>query len=86
MIGRPSRRSGSDREALPEGREWSGGHPGGSGLVERPFQRAGVVGRPSQRARSGRKVLLEGREWLGMVGRSFWRVRSGWESLHKGQE
>ena len=32
----------SGREALLEGREWSGGSPGGPGVVGRPAQRAGT--------------------------------------------
>ena len=74
MVGRPSRRVGSGREALtkgqedfPHGREWSGGLPGEPGVVGRPFQRAGRVGRPlrrvgkpSRRAVSGQEALPEG--------------------------
>ena len=39
------------REALPEGREWSGDNPCGPG----------VVGRQSWRAGSGREAVPEGR-------------------------
>ena len=66
MVEMPSRRVGSGREALMEGkalvrrftqrawsdREWSGGLSGGPG----------VVGRPSRRVMSGRKVFPEGRK------------------------
>ena len=50
VVGRPFRRSGSDRETLPEVRELSGGHPVGPG----------VFGRPFERDMSGRKILPEG--------------------------
>ena len=50
----------SGREALPEDREWSRYPPGGSGVVRRPFRRAGVVGRASRRAESGLEVLQDG--------------------------
>ena len=36
VIERPSRRSGSDREALPEVWEWSGGSPRVPGVVGSP--------------------------------------------------
>ena len=52
----PFRMSGSSREALPDVREWSGGPPGGPGVVVRPFRRSG----------SGREALLNDREWVGM--------------------
>ena len=45
--------AGSGREAIMEGREWSGGPPGGPGQVERP----------TWRARSGPEVIPEGQEW-----------------------
>ena len=44
--------SGSDREALPVVREWSGSHPGCPGLD----------GRPSRMSGSGEEALLGGRE------------------------
>ena len=55
MIRRPSWRFRSGQEALPKVREWSGGPPGGLGVVGRPFWRS--VG--------GRKALREVQEWLG---------------------
>ena len=36
VVDRPSKRSGSGREALPEDREWSGGPPGCPVVVGRP--------------------------------------------------
>ena len=47
--------SGSGREALPDGLEWSGGHPGCPG----------VFWRPSIMPDSGREFLPNVREWLG---------------------
>ena len=41
MFGRPTRRSGSGREANSEDQEGSGGPPGGLGGVEMPIQRSG---------------------------------------------
>ena len=67
VVGRPSRMSGSGREALPDVREWSGGPPGC----------LGVVGRTSRMSGSSREVLPDVREWLGGPPGS----RSGWEAL-----
>ena len=64
VVGRPTRRAGSDREAgLPiassgweavlEGREWLGGSTGGPGAVGRHFRSV----------KSGLEALSEGREW-----------------------
>ena len=36
VVGRPSWKSGSSREAIADFREWSGGHPGCPGGVGRP--------------------------------------------------
>ena len=55
MVRSPSRRAGSGRKAIPEGREWSKGPPGGPGVVRRQ----------SLWARSGREAIPEGREWSG---------------------
>ena len=52
VVRRPSRRPESGREALPKGRQWSGGPP----------SEPGVVGRPSRRAESGQEALLVFRE------------------------
>ena len=41
VLGRPSRRCGSGREAIPEARMWSGGLPKGPEVVERPSRRYG---------------------------------------------
>ena len=75
MVGRPSLRAGSGREALVESREWSGGPPGGPEVVEGLPEGPGVVvwssqwtrngGKPSQRAGCGRDALPEGRGWSG---------------------
>ena len=43
------RMSGSGRKAIPNVREWSGGHPGCPA----------VVGRPSQMSGSGQEALLD---------------------------
>ena len=58
VIGRPSRLSGSDWDALPnvressgvvcDVREWSGGPPGCPGEVAMPSRCPEVIGRPSQ--------------------------------------
>ena len=90
MVGRPSLRDESGREALLEGREWS----------RVPQYRLGVVVRPYCRAGSGREALQEGREWMGgppggmnVVESPSWTVkrpssiaRSGLESNPKGRE
>ena len=87
MVGRPFRRSGSGREALPEFRvalpevrEWSVGPPEGPG----------VVGSLSIRSSSDRKALPEVQKWLGdppggpaVVGRPSRRFGGGRESLYK---
>ena len=53
ISGRPSRLSGSGREALPDVQKWSGGPPGCPG----------VVGWPSQMFESGRMTIPNVREW-----------------------
>ena len=53
MVGRPSRKSGSSQETLPEVWKWLGYPPGGPELV----------GRPSRRYGSGRETLLEVQKW-----------------------
>ena len=55
VVGRPSQRSGSGREALLEVRAWSGGPPRGSGGVSRRSWRSG----------SGRKALPKVSKWSG---------------------
>ena len=62
MVGRPSQRARCGREVLLE---WSGGPPGGQGLVERPSRKVGSDLRPSQRAESGWEAFPEDREWSG---------------------
>ena len=56
------------REALKDVREWSvgrlewsGGHPGCPGVVEKPYR---VVGSPSRMSGSGQEALPNVREWL----------------------
>ena len=74
VVGRPSRRSGSGQETLPEVRKWSGDPPGGSKVVGRPFRGPELVGRHSREVRkwsgdthersgSGRVTLPEVRRW-----------------------
>ena len=58
--GRPSRMSGSGREALSHVQEWSGGPSGSSGVVGRPSR---MCGRPSRLTGSGRVFLSDVREW-----------------------
>ena len=57
VIGRPSQRAKDGREAIPEGREWSGGPNKGPGVVVRPSRR---VDRLYRRDGSGRESLMEG--------------------------
>ena len=66
VVGRPTRKSGSGREAIPDVCEWSGGPPRYPGVVERL----------SRMSRSGCEALQDFREWsggpsgcLGVVGR-----------------
>ena len=73
MVGRPSCRSGSGRETLPEVLKWSGDPPGGLEVVGRPFWRSGnvrkthsvieVVERSSRRCGAGWETLPEVRKW-----------------------
>ena len=58
MVGRPSQRAGRSREALPEGREGTGGPPVGMGGVRSPSQGAGS---PSRSAGRGREAFPQGR-------------------------
>ena len=53
MVGRPSRKSESDQEAHPKVQVWSGGPPGGPGVVRSPYRRSG----------SGQEAFLVVREW-----------------------
>ena len=78
MVGRPSQRFGRGWEALLKVPEWSGGPPGGPG----------VVGKPSWKSGSRREALREVREWsegplegLGVVGRPSRGSVSGREAL-----
>ena len=50
VVGKPSRRTGSGREALPVVRESFGGPRRDPGVVWRPPKGQGVIGRPSQRS------------------------------------
>ena len=67
VVGRPSRISGSGREALPNSlkahpdvQEWSGCPSGRSGV---PPECPGVVGRPSRMLGSGRESIPDARLW-----------------------
>ena len=62
-VERPSKRAGSGQEALPVGRQGSGGPPGELAVVERPSWRAGSDRGLSWRA-GGWEGLLEGQEGL----------------------
>ena len=53
VVGRPSRRSGTDWQTLPKIQKWSGGSPEGSE----------VFGRPSRKSGSIWEALPEIREW-----------------------
>ena len=46
VVGRPSRMSGSGREALPNIREWSGGPPGCPGVVGKPSRMSAIGWEP----------------------------------------
>ena len=86
MVGIPSWNSVSGRQALPKVWEWSGGSPGGLGVVGRPFQRTRNgrttlseirerLGGPPKRAGSGREAAPEVCEWLkGPPGGLGWSV------------
>ena len=83
-------RVGRSLEALPKGREWSGGLNRGS--VSHPEGKR-VLGRNSWRDGSGREAMQEGREWSGgpaggpgVVGRPFRWAGSGQEALREGRE
>ena len=65
MVGRPSLRSGSAREALPEVRKWSVDAPRGPKVVGRPSPSLEVVGKPSRRSGNGRETNPEVRKWSG---------------------
>ena len=62
VVGRPSRKAGKGREAIPEGRKGSGGTEG----VGSPPRRDGRIGRPSKGAREGWEALLECRDGSGV--------------------
>ena len=53
MVGRPSWIAGSGLEALPKCQEWSGGPPGGSGVIGRLSRGPVAVWRQSRKAGSG---------------------------------
>ena len=56
-VGRPYQMDGTDRKALPKGREGSGGPPGGLVMLGRPSWRAMRVGKPFQKAGRDREGL-----------------------------
>ena len=79
VVGRPSRMSGSGREALTVGREtfpnvweWSGGPPGCPGVVRRPSRMSGSGRVTLPDVRSGQEDLLDVCECSG-------GVTGGWE-------
>ena len=82
----PSRMSGNGREtipdilelseSLPEVREWSGGHPG----------RSGVVGMPSHMSGNGRETLLDVREGSAVPLKCLGVVNSPSRTSGSGQE
>ena len=49
LVGRPSRRSGTDWQTLPKIQKWSGDYPGGSEVVGDTPGGMELVRRPSQR-------------------------------------
>ena len=55
--------SGSDREAHPDVREWSGGLPNVRELFGVPHECLEVVERPSRMSGSGWESLPDGWEW-----------------------
>ena len=59
VVGRPSRRSGSGQETLPEVLKWSREPPGGLKVVRRLFCVEAVVMRHFLRFESGRETLPE---------------------------
>ena len=63
VVGRPSRRSGSRWETLPDVRKWSGYPPGGPELVGRPSRRSKWLEDPPG-GPSGWETLSEVRKWL----------------------
>ena len=63
MVGRPSLRSGSGRETLPEVRKWSGHPPVDLEMDVRPSQRSECGRRASWRCGPGRETLLEVQKW-----------------------
>ena len=78
VVWKPSRSVENGREALPEGREWSGGPLGWSGLVVRPYRKdrewsggpsgvLRVVARLSRRAGTSRDALPVSQEWSGVL-------------------
>ena len=65
VVRRPSRRSGSGRETLPEVHKWSGDRFVGPLVLKRPYRRSEVIGRPTRSSRGGRQTLPEVRKWSG---------------------
>ena len=72
MIGRPSLRDGTCREALSVDWEWSEVPPEGRLALPEVWEWSGgstggpaVVRRPTRRSGCGREAIMEVREWLG---------------------
>ena len=80
MVGRPSRRARSGREALLVGREWSGGPPKGLGVVG---SYTGKVGKWPGGPLGGPVVVKKDYQ---RVSRLSWRAKSGREALPEGRE
>ena len=60
---RPSRMSGSGRDALPDVWEWSGCPPGCPGVVEMPLRMSGMARRPSRMSESGLEAVPDVQKW-----------------------
>ena len=77
MVRRLSKSDGIARVALPEGREWSGGHPDGQGVIRRLSQLTG----------SSRTVNAKDHQWSeGPFGGRVWLEVPPGEHLLEGQE
>ena len=87
VVGRPSRRFGSNRETIPEVRKWSGDHPGGPEVVGDPPEGSEVVRRPSRRLEvvgdspEGLELVESPFRGVELVGRPTRRSGTGRETL-----
>ena len=78
----------SGREAPPDFREWSRGHPGCLGVVGRPYPLSAIGREAPWMSESGQQGLPDIREWsggprrcTGVVGRPSWISGCGQETL-----